>query len=99
MGGYMIPLSFYQDNGATSDCLQDAEREFLIAQGETEGHNQDMWFEFLRLLGYTGSLYDMQYEFYVTDEGAIPATSIDYDAAWGAAYTADWNENYIQGWA
>ena len=95
----MIPLSYYQTNGATSGCLQDAEREFLLYQGETELHNQDMWFEFLRLGGYTGALQDMLYVFWVVDEGVIPSLPIDYDAAWIGLYEATWTLNYVQEWA
>lgn len=94
----MVPLSYYQDNGATSDCLPDAEREFLLYQGSGPAHNQDMWDEFLKALGYSGAIQDMMYEFYVTDEGAIPEEGIDYDSAWGDTYTDCWCVNYLQEW-
>lgn len=59
-----LMLLYYQNNGATSDDLQDAEREFLLAQGATLATNQDMWYELLRSLEYTGSLSDMKKDFW-----------------------------------
>jgi hypothetical protein len=51
-------LAYYQTNGATSDDLQDAEREFLIAAGALgAGSNQDLW---LDLLPGATSLQDRQ---------------------------------------
>lgn len=64
-------LAYYQRNGATSDCLQDAEREFLLAQGCDPEHNQDMWYCLLTALGYSGTLDDMLSEFWCVDSGQL----------------------------
>lgn len=64
-------LQYYQDNGATSGSLQDAEYEFLIAQGMAPASNQDMWYEFLSSLGYSGGLSDMLWSFWCIDDGQI----------------------------
>lgn len=94
-----IPLSYYQSGGATSNDLQDAEREFLLAQGADSAHNQDMWFELLRTLGYTGAVPDMLYAFWATDGGVIPVIHLDYDGLWGAVYEAPHAAGYLQEWA
>lgn len=67
-----LMLDYYQTNGATSDCLQDAEREFLISQGVAVASSQDMWYELLGALGYSGSLDDMLSDFWCVDGGVIP---------------------------
>lgn len=64
-------LTYYQTNGATSDDLQDAEREFLIAQGATVASTPDMWFQLLGTLGYTGSLSDRTKDFWCVGGGAL----------------------------
>lgn len=51
------------------ESLQDAERRFLLAEGATPGHTQDMWFELLRAAGFTGSLKDMWFAFW--DAGGV----------------------------
>lgn len=54
-------LAYYKANGAVSDDLQDAEREFLIAQGATPGqHNQDMWVEYLTSIVGSPATTDLQ---------------------------------------
>lgn len=66
-GGPTVPdglLAYYQANGATSNSLQDAEREWLAIGTTNEGTNQDMWFAFLRQSGYEGALPDMLLEFW-----------------------------------
>lgn len=93
-------IVYYQANGATSGCLQDAEREFLIAQGATPAHNQDMWFELLRALGYSGALDDMKNDFWCTGGGVVPPSDgIDWDGDWGTQWDdpwgGNWNEEYI----
>lgn len=57
-------LRYYQANGATSSDINDAESEFLIAQGATPAAIPDMWYEVLTSLGYTGSLSDMVKDFW-----------------------------------
>ncbi|REK56680.1 MAG: hypothetical protein DWQ49_09930 [Bacteroidetes bacterium] len=51
-------LAHYKSNGATSDCLCDAEREFLIVNGASLACNVDMWNEYLSGLGYVGDIHD-----------------------------------------
>ncbi len=58
-------LAFYQANGATSDDLQDAQREWLIIAGFAPEHNQDMFFNYLRSIGLTGSYSDMSTQFWI----------------------------------
>lgn len=44
-----------------SESLQDAERRWLLAFPATSsGANQDLWYQYLRSLAYTGSLNDMK---------------------------------------
>ncbi|RLD71632.1 MAG: hypothetical protein DRI87_06665, partial [Bacteroidetes bacterium] len=63
-------LAFYQANGATSNQMNDAEVEFLSAQGVVvTDHLNDMWFRFLRGSGYYGSMNDMMYQFWCVDGG------------------------------
>lgn len=88
---------YYQANGATSGGVQDAEREFLLAQGAGPAHNHDMWVELLRALGHTGALSDMRYEFRAGG-GAIPENNSGYETAWGASYEATWGVTYLQEW-
>jgi len=52
-------LTYYRSNGATSNVLDDAEMQFLTAQGYASGTEGDRWYAFLRDQGYTGSLNDM----------------------------------------
>jgi len=54
-----MELAYFQDNGATSNNLIDAEQQFLAAQGYTSGTIADRWFNYLRAEGYTGSVIDM----------------------------------------
>lgn len=52
-------LAHYQQGGAVSSDINDAEHEFLaIALGEP-GAVPDLWFKMLRRDGYTGALPDM----------------------------------------
>ena len=70
-------LEYYQDNGATSNDLQDAEREFLVAQDLGPGTNQDMWYLLLEALGYSGTLSDMLLEFWCVGGGDVgPGSAI-----------------------
>ena len=71
-------IAYYQANGATSNDLDDAEREFLIANGgvnpvgDPQQHENDMWFYMLGIFGYTGALDDRQLKFW-EGGGVIPA--------------------------
>jgi len=56
-------LAYYQSNGATSNCIQDAEREYLLSQGMNPATNEDMWVE---LLGVAYS--DRRYVFWVNNK-------------------------------
>ena len=85
-------LGYYQANGATSDDLQDAEREFLIGQGVTVAANQDMWYELLIALGYSGSLPDMLHDFWCTGGGVIGGTY------WNTAMTDRWDTPMTDLW-
>jgi len=56
-------LAFYQANGATSNTIQDAEREYLIAAGAAPAHIQDMWIE----LQGPGAYPDIRYAFWLAN--------------------------------
>lgn len=64
-------LAYYQANGATSDDMMTAAKEFLAAQGAADGALMDMWREFLTGKGYTGALADQLYQFWCNDLGAV----------------------------
>ncbi len=57
-------LEFYQANGATSNDLQDAQREWLTLEGFPPEHNQDMFRDYLLSTGLTGSYSDMKTQFW-----------------------------------
>lgn len=57
-------LQYYKANSATSNCLTDAENQFLIAKGYTTGAITDKWFKYLTSLGYTGTITDMLHEYW-----------------------------------
>lgn len=62
-------LAFYKANGAVSNDLQDAEREFLIAVKPliVKGSLQDMWYEYFTVDKlYTGALDDMRLVYWTT---------------------------------
>lgn len=62
-------LTYYQTNGATATDLQDAERQFLIARGISNGDLDDMWETYLVGKGYLGSVADMKMIFWCTNNG------------------------------
>ena len=48
----------------TTESLKDAEIRWLVSQGATPGKSiNDMWYEYLSGLGYTGSVSDMKLSF------------------------------------
>ncbi|MCP4125903.1 MAG: hypothetical protein GY753_02430 [Gammaproteobacteria bacterium] len=49
---------------AGNENINDATRRWLIAQGATPAPLSDMWLEFLRGLGYTGTVSDMKASFW-----------------------------------
>ncbi len=98
-----LQLRYYQANGATSNCLQDAEREFLIAQGLDPEHNQDMWFALLRALGYSGSLPDMLSDFWCDGEGKvgpapIPPPEVNLLTGESSSVDPNWTKNPDDTW-
>ncbi len=59
--GNDFELAHYQSGGATSDDLQDAEREFLLVNVPGGlGTNPDLWYQFLVGNGGVGALQDMK---------------------------------------
>lgn len=46
------------------ESLQDAEYRFITTVTGSTGDVQDLWFEYLRGLGYTGALSDMFYQYW-----------------------------------
>ena len=66
--GEMI-LQWLQDNGATSDCVPDAWKEMLDLELTKlvlvpTGQRSDDWFALLRGLTHTGSMNDMELQFW-----------------------------------
>ncbi|RLA02081.1 MAG: hypothetical protein DRQ42_01595 [Gammaproteobacteria bacterium] len=53
------------DNGGTGNSVMDREKSMLIAKGVAPGEINDMWVERLGVLGHTGSLEDMLYDFWL----------------------------------
>jgi len=59
-------LAYYKANGATSNGIQDAEHEFLLAHvATTIGANQDMWLDVFDSLGYPNSYPDGRDQFWI----------------------------------
>jgi hypothetical protein len=48
-----------------SETLNDAEYRYLIGLGATAASLNDMWYQVLRVKGFTGSLNDMLYAFWL----------------------------------
>lgn len=67
-------LAYYLANGATINCLPDAERQFLVANGATSLDVNDAWNQVLTSLGFTGSLTDKYAQFWATfsDAASLP---------------------------
>lgn len=82
-----VLLQYYQDNGATSDNINDAAQEFLVAHGITLAHINDMWQEFFEGLGYSGSLSDMWYKFWC--EGGGSPGELAFFALFGPGMTTE----------
>lgn len=67
-----MELQWLQDNGATSDNLSDAWIEYLAAElASPTGVRLDDWFALLRET-YTGSMSDMENEFWQAAVDALP---------------------------
>lgn len=64
-------LAYYRINGGVGGSINDAEYSFLLANGADIAQLNDMWFQMLGNLGYTGALDDMLYEFWCVDGGAL----------------------------
>ena len=75
------------EGGATSDSVNDAWAEMLAIQGyplSTYGSAQDAWWAFLRNRGATGSLADMEKDFWCLGGGIL-------DGQW-ILLTGEWND-------
>ncbi len=59
-----ILLQYYQDGGATSNVLNEAEMQWLAIQGATAYPLNNRRRQFYSSLGYTGSLNDMRYQYW-----------------------------------
>jgi hypothetical protein len=58
-------VAHYQANGATSDQLNDAEVQYLVARGVTPGDLADMWEAYLAGKSYSGSVTDMKHQWWL----------------------------------
>lgn len=77
-------LGYYQARGATANDVVGAEHQWLIAQGATPGHLNDMWFEFLTTQGFNGSLADMKIQFWLSTSLAFSVVFVP-----GVVFPAD----------
>lgn len=59
--------NWYIAGGATGTTLNDLERSYLEARTVRSGTINDMWMELLTLSGYTGTLNDMQLQFWTAN--------------------------------
>ncbi len=75
-------VKHYQANGAVSNDLNDAEVEFLVANGATPGqHVQDMWQQLLPpVVGFSGDLNDMLLPFWCAGGTFAPADAPLFNA-------------------
>jgi hypothetical protein len=81
-------IAFYQENGATSDDIQDAEREFLVAQGVSTAATPDMWYELLTVLGYSGTLSGMLQEYWCSPDPRVLGRYVVYNGVF-VTYNGD----------
>lgn len=65
-------LEYYQANGATSDNIDDAEREFLLARGVAEAQVNDMWLAYFDARAFgTSTLNDGAFQFWCINGGVV----------------------------
>ena len=83
-------LRYFNDNGASSQVFNIAERQFLAAQGAATSDSNTMWVEFLNGQGYSGSLNSMLYKFWCEDGGVLESV------AWEALAAGAGNELFLQ---
>jgi hypothetical protein len=57
-------FAWYGAEGGVGSSLQDRERSLLTSKGAFTGTNSDLWYQWLRSLGHTGSLNDMKLQFW-----------------------------------
>jgi len=58
-------LAYFKNQGATSDNYNDAQKEFLLAEGQQPGHIDDMWYSYLGgFFGLTGTLQERKRAFW-----------------------------------
>ncbi len=74
-----LKLKHYRDNGAISNNLNDAEYEYLLAQGVSKKHISDMWHEFLKTKGFSGALNDM-YPEYLCSINSVPPEEVTHQS-------------------
>ena len=71
-GTVQMLLQYYQANGATSNGLADAEKQFLLARGVTASDTiADMWVEYFTSRGFTSSLTQGMSDFWGLNGGAV----------------------------
>lgn len=74
-------VTHYQANGATSGDLGTAEYQFLVANGATPAHRQDMWYQLLPpVVGFVGQLNDMLLPFWLAGGTFAPPDSPLFNA-------------------
>ncbi len=88
----------YQANGATSSDLNDAEYEFLVANGATPSqHVQDMWKQILPpVVGFDGQLNDMLLIFWLGGGTFAPPDPPAFDpTGWPASFEATEETQFV----
>jgi hypothetical protein len=68
-----MTLAWLQANGATSGHISDAWLEMLEAKGGS-GQRNDMWYDLLGTMGYTGALPDRELQFWLDGGDPPPPT-------------------------
>jgi len=68
-------LRYYKLHGATSNDLNDAEYQFLVASGIAATQLNDMWALYLTGKGLSGTLADMKTEFWCNNHAPFPPLS------------------------
>jgi len=70
--------AYYLANGATGEgTLNDLERKFLLSKGAFTGDNNDLWVQYTDFLGYTGTLNEKQWKYWVIVAGVgVPTNTV-----------------------
>lgn len=77
-------FQYFLAGGAIGLTLQDLERSYLEARTPHRGPLQEMWFDMLYAMGYSGTLSDMQLQYWLDQGGTvISVITKDFTGIWG----------------